>query len=554
MIKLVLRLFDALSWLIRAFGADYPQFRAILETKLILDTRRMVVGAVRSERHSKARNGLVGTLVFYGLMGLFISFTTMTAGSPLVGMTIVYAFVMTMVGLSLVADFSSVLLDTTDNAILQPRPVGSRTIFMARIAHIVVYLSLLSLSLSLPTIVGGTFKWGLAFPPVFILTLVCAVSLVICAVNLFYVVAIRLTSGERLRDIILYFQVVMSIAVVAGYQLLPRLMDMTALRKLRIEDRWWIYVFPPTWMAAPIDLLAGNIHQPQLILSAMAITLPLIGLIVVSRGLGPRFSSTLATLDAAPVARRSGGTPAIKRSPARWLGKLVCRTPVGEAAFEVVWMLCSRDRQFKLRTYPSLAFIFVFPAFFLIAGHPSVRQALVELPNTQKHLFVLYMAGAMLPSMLINLRFGDNWQAAWIYTAMPIARPGDVFAAATKALTIRFVLPAYAVVSAATMALWGARILPDIALAGCTTLMMCSLQSWFFGRRFPFSEAFGVTAASGRASRSMLLLLIPMGLGGLHYLLTFAPFTVFLMIPVVLLVAAGLFRAYARTSWQAVED
>ncbi|NTW37527.1 MAG: hypothetical protein HGB17_15710 [Syntrophobacteraceae bacterium] len=62
----------------------------------------------------------------------------------------------------------------------------------------------------------------------FLLTLACSIALIVCAVNLFYVAAIRFTSGERLRDIILQFQVVMSVGVFVGYQFLPRLMDMKA--------------------------------------------------------------------------------------------------------------------------------------------------------------------------------------------------------------------------------------------------------------------------------------------------------------------------------------
>ena len=40
MIALILRLFDCFSWLLRGLGVDYPQFRAILQTKLMLDVRR----------------------------------------------------------------------------------------------------------------------------------------------------------------------------------------------------------------------------------------------------------------------------------------------------------------------------------------------------------------------------------------------------------------------------------------------------------------------------------------------------------------------------------
>jgi hypothetical protein len=552
MVKLLLRFFDAFSWLVRAFGVDYAQFRAILETKLTLDTRRPMMAGGR-QHAAKQGNAFAGSLVFYAFMGLFISFSSQMAGSPLVGMTIFHAFAMTMLAMSLIADFSSVLLDTTDNLILQPRPVNGRTILAARIAHICVYLTLLTLSLSLAVLIAGTYRWGAMFPPVFLLTLACSVALIVCVVNLFYVAAIRFTSGERLRDIILQFQVVMSVGIFAGYQFLPRLMDMKAIKDLRIDDELWIYVFPPAWMAAPIDLLAGHVGAPQLILSGMALILPIFGLIAVTRVLGPRFSQALATLDAAPIPRKAAAKDAHSRPLAQTLASLFCRTPTGRAAFEFVWLLCSRDRQFKLRTYPSLAFVLLLPILWVTTGYHGLRAALADLPTTHKHLLALYGACAMLPSVLIQLRFSDNPQSAWIYTALPIRVPGEVLAAAIKALMVRFVLPAFILLAGGTLAIWGPAVWDDITLAACTTLLMCMAQALLMGRFFPFSQPFAVADASGRMSKSLLLILIPAGLGGLHYALTFSPPMVPLAIPVALILSLLMYRAYARTPWSAVE-
>ena len=180
MVSWFLRLFDSVAWLIRAVGADYPQFRAILEAKLTMDTRRTTVGyQVYRKDKDKPGNALLATLVWYAFMGVMIAPAAFVADSALVGLTFVHATVMMMLGLSLVADFSSVLLDTTDVAILHPRPVSGRTILTARIAHIVIYLALLSLSLSLLVFIGGTFKWGFLFPPIFLLTLICSVALMV---------------------------------------------------------------------------------------------------------------------------------------------------------------------------------------------------------------------------------------------------------------------------------------------------------------------------------------------------------------------------------------
>mgnify|MGYP000953688869 CR=1 FL=1 len=80
MVKLILWLFDAVAWLIRSLGADYSQFRAILENKLILDTRRRMMMTVH-KRKKKPGNAFAGTLVFYGFMGVFIGMSALMVGA-----------------------------------------------------------------------------------------------------------------------------------------------------------------------------------------------------------------------------------------------------------------------------------------------------------------------------------------------------------------------------------------------------------------------------------------------------------------------------------------
>lgn len=552
MVRLVLRFFDAISWLIVALGADYRQFRAILEVKLSLSSRRPM-NAFQMHNQKKGSNALLGAMVSFLIMGVFIIFTIWLAGSPLVSMTIVHAFVMTMLSLSLVADFSSVLLDTTDSMILQPRPVSDRTILLARLAHIIVYLGLLTFALSLATFIAGTIRWGWAFPPVFALTLACSVLFAVFAVTLFYLVAMRVTTGERLRDIIVYVQVFMSVFIIVGYQLLPRLIDMNALKNLRIDDRAWIYFCPPTWMAAPIDLLAGHVGGAQLTLAGMSLVIPLLGMWVSVQCLGAGFSRSLNRMDAQPAqagrkSKRSGA------SLGAWLGRHIYRSPMHQAVFELVWTLCGRDRQFKQRTYASLAMVLIWPVIWVISGQHDLSKAFAELPQTNKHLLVLYAVSALLPTVLINVRFCGNWQAGWIYTALPVTNPGAVFAASLAAMMCRFVLPVFAFISAVTFGVWGVASLDDILLAGCGVLGVCSFYGVAFGRHFPFSQESSMAQSSGRAGQNLLLMVIPLALGGLHYvLLLFYPGMILpAAIPVLLLATLG-FHRLGRTSWEQVE-
>jgi len=547
MIRVVLWLFDLLAWALRASGVDYPQFRALLELKLTLDGRRPST-AFRTQTGKASRNALVFTLGMNTFMGLFVAMFLGILPRPLLALTIVHAFIMMMIALSLISDFSSVLLDTTDNQILQPRPVTSRTLLAARTAHIVVYIGLLTGSLSLPALVVGGIKFGAVFVPAFVLTLLLSIAMILNAVNLLYLLLMRWISGERLRDIILYFQIVMTVIAMGGYQIVPRLMDAQMLKGPDISESWWIYLVPPAWLAGALDLVIGEARAVTAVLTALAVAVPVVLWMLVAR-LAPGFREALARLDAAPAKNLAAGQKHV--GGRRTLFRYLCRRPTERAAFELLWALSSRDRQFKLRTYPSAAFAIVFGCVFMFmpGGH---TRSLAELAASRTYLLLLYFGCMMVPTSLIQMRFSDQREAAWIYRALPLVSPGEVLAAGLKVLVVKLMAPAFVVLSAITLAIWGYRVIPDVVLAFCVALLMAGLQALAMGRYLPFSQAFQVRDSSGRATRAMLLMLLAMAVGGLHFLLTYVPYGVPAAIVPVAALAWLTIAGYRRTSWAQV--
>jgi hypothetical protein len=548
MTRVVLRLFDLLAWALRASGVDYPQFRALLEVKLTLDGRRQTT-AFRTQPGKAPRNALLFTLVINTFMGLFVAMFLGILRQPLLALTIVHAFIMMMIALSLISDFSSVLLDTTDNQILQPRPVTSRTLLAARTAHIVVYIALLSGSLALPALVVGGIKFGVVFVPAFLFTLLLSIAMILNAVNLLYLLLMRWISGERLRDIILYFQVAMTVIAMGGYQVVPRLMNAQMLKGPDISAAWWIYLVPPAWLAGAVDLAIGNWGAVPATLTGLAVAVSAVLWVLVTR-LAPGFREALARLDAAP-AKSTVASGQMRASARRTIFRYLCRRPTERAAFELLWALSSRDRQFKLRTYPSAAFAIVFGCLFMFMPGGNART-LAEVVDSRLYLFMLYFACLMAPTALMQMAFSDQREAAWIYRALPLARPGEVLVAGLKVIVVKLIVPTFLVLTAITLVLWGVRTLPDVALALGVTLLMAGLQALLVGRRMPFSEAFAVRDSSGRATRAMVIMLASMAVGGLHFALTFVPYGVPAAIVPIVALAWLTIAGYRRTRWAQV--
>jgi ABC-2 type transport system permease protein len=336
---------------------------------------------------------------------------------------------------------------------------------------------------------------------------------------------------------------------VGGQQFLPRLMGDNLLGTWDPAGRWWIYLVPPAWFAAPFELLAGTVDWTRVILTGLGVVVPL-GVVRLALLLAPGFKEALARLEEAPRAAASG--PATRGRWCEVLARWLARRPIERGAFEFLWTLAGRDRQFKLRTYPNVVFVLVMGAGIILAPAHKFEHGLDTLRETRTYLFLLYMCCALAPTALLQLRYSDQWEAAWLYRVAPLATPGLVLRAGLKMVIVKLVLPSLALVSVATLLLWGRRVVPDLVLAACATLLICAVQARLMARFIPFSEPYAMVESSGRVGRMMLYMLLSAGLGGLHYALTFVPYGVLAAIPILALLAWLALRAYGRTTWRQV--
>lgn len=561
MVTAILVVFDLLSPLVRLLGVDYHRFRAILEVKLLLDGRRQGSAALGVHQPSgkKKQNTLALSLLMNSIFGIFVASTLTLTASPLVGLTVEFSFILVMVGMMLVADYSSVLLDTADNQILQPRPVTGRTILAARIAHIAVYLGLLSFSLGLAAFVIGALRYGALFIPAFAAALLAGIMLMVATVNILYLLVMRVVNGEKLRDLILYFQIVVAVVMMGGYQLMPRLLDTTALQTLDISGASWIYFYPPTWFAGAVDFALGRHGPAQTRLLLLALGGPLLALLILA-ALAPIFRRALQRLDldsATLVAARTPATakpaavrPSWNETLARWL----CPRPLERAAFSLLWSIAVRDRHLKQRTYPMAFFGLILGAGIMLGPSRAQNFSLSELRTRQTYLLLLYTGCMLMPSSVMQLRFSNQHEAAAFYRFLPIARPGDIMSAGLKMMLARIIAPSFAPAALAVLLIWGPRVTLDVLVAFFATMLTCTVAALLTARQIPFSEKFGAVESSGRLISMFPLMILPGALGGAHYLvLKQLPYPfVALLAPLWLLAIMGLMALYRSTTWRKI--
>lgn len=548
MTGLVLWLVKGLGLLLRPLGIDRAQYEAILRVKLTLDDRRSLSSLHGSGK--KVNRALLLTFVFYALLGVIVGSCLLVIDSAMVGMTIFYSVLMTMLAMSLIADFTTVLFDTKDNTILLPRPVDSRTILAARITHISTYLVIHTFGLAACTFVTGTIAVHPLFALVFAATLVLALFLVVFLVHLFYLAAMRLFDVERFRDIIVYFQIALSLSVFAAFQVLPRLIDMSDIDALRIDDTWMVWILPSAWMAAPFDLLDGRFGATQIALTAMAVVIPIAGATLVFRVLAPGFSRALARQEQekAEVPRRKNRLHENGRGAAT-LTRLRGPDREERALFDLIRSLLARDRAFKLATYPSFAIMLFVACHPLYSGSQGFANTLQNLPQTKSHLFALYCPCVLVPTALFQIRYSKQHEASWIYAALPIERSGAIIMAALKAVMLKLVAPFHICVNLIVLAIWGWTAVPDIFLSGAILILFSFICITTLGWKLPFSQERVAREAGGQTVKMILFMALVGLVGAGHYGLTSLPFGVPAATLLAAILSLPLYRRLSLRSW-----
>jgi hypothetical protein len=232
--------------LLRRQGIDMESLHAIVQTKLMMDKRRVYM-QWKPRQQNENRNHLIMVMLVYGLFGVFIGAAIYTIPSFVLGMIIAHTYFIFMMAMTLVSDFSTVLLDTTDNQVILPRPVSSQTLFMARLLHILIYLLQFTISLALVPVVFTAFKYGLLTAIAMCFTALLSVLLAVFFTYLLYLLILRFSNEQKLRDIVTYFQIAVTVIFTVGLQILPRMIH---LLNFNFALHWYSYLLPPVWRSS----------------------------------------------------------------------------------------------------------------------------------------------------------------------------------------------------------------------------------------------------------------------------------------------------------------
>lgn len=547
---LLIKLLDKLQPVFNKFGINYKQLRLVLKVKLTLDNRN-VPTILSNQKNAENKNMAFRSMLVYTFMGFMISIFVWIPFSTFYKMNFIFGAIIFMILATMIADFSTVLLDVKDKNILLPRPIQSKTIKLAKTIHILYYLSRITLVLSGPSLLMCLIHYGPAFFLVMLLEIVLICGLVMFFTSLLYFAILSIFDGEKLKDIINFFQIGLTIFITISYQFIGRMFDITQVT-VSFTPKWWNYLIPTTWFAAPLNILTEKSYSTFYFTStAMAIIIPIAAFIIYIKFIVPYFEQNLQKLND----NGSGKRKQLKAfSLKKVIAILACPDKKERAFFTFTQNMIAGERKLKLQLYPSLAFAIVMPLIliFVTGSKRSFAQTLTLLQTSNSFLWI-YMGIAMVSFSVNFISMSEKYKGAWIYKALPIESPAFALKGAFKGFLFKFNVPLLSILSIIFIFLCGPRIIPDILLIFTNMLLLTILFFKLSSKQLPFYKDFQNMQNGANTGRLFLLMAICGVMAGIHFAGSFVPFGITINIAISAILMILIWHFSFKISWKDIE-
>ncbi|MFD2759665.1 hypothetical protein [Lentibacillus juripiscarius] len=494
-----LQLLDKCQFVFKRLGIDYDDLRKILQLKLTMDQRRVPTIFNMESSKKKEGNQFLKSLWLYGFYGLILIPFLFLGDHYMLQMSLMFGIIMFFLMTSMISDFTSVLLDVRDKNIIGTKPVSKKTISAAKMVHVSIYMTLVTGALLAVPFVVMIIKKGIVFSLLFLAILVLNVFFIIALTALTYIFTLQVFSGEQLKDIINYVQILLSVGIVVGYQLLARSFEIIDLT-VSYTFSWWHLFLPPIWFGAPFEWFLGkNASSGIIFLSLAALFVPVISIIIYSR----LMSSFERNLEKLLNDSRKNKKKLIR--PNQLLARMVCFNREERIFFQFASLMMKKEREFKLKVYPSLGIAFIFPFIFLFN---SFSDGSFSDVGQGKTYLTIYFSSIMIPTVIHMLKYSENFKGSWIFRAAPIRDLASLHRGTIKAFLVKLYLPIFIVLGTVFTVIFSVKIIPDLAvvlLAGCLhTIISYKLLN---KGTYPFSQSFELAQDMNTGMNILLTLL-----------------------------------------------
>lgn len=547
----ILKLLLPIVKLFAGNAIDYDKLKIIVETKILMDRRRKPL-SWKPQKENKNKNPLIATLLLNMLISLLLAIPIFFINNILLVGIILHTYLLFMLMMTLITDFSSVLLDTADNQIILPRPVNSKTLFVARLLHISVYLMQFTLSLTLLPSIAVYINFGIAAGLATVITLLLTAAIAVFFTYLLYLLLFYFFNEQKIKNIVTYFQIFMTVLILGSYQILPRLLSFENM-SLNFTISPYAYAIPPVWMGMSMEAVyLNNYNSLHLIMIGCALVAPAITIWFMTKYLAPVFNKKMAALGSAVIQKSDLNKSKSSIKIVERLSAFFCKNSTQIAAFEKVWKITARDKNFKLQFYPSIGYIFVLLFVVLFKKDSNPQELLGGLKETKTFLLFIYLPVWMLYSSLHIIPFNQNFEGAWIYKSAPLKQPGQIILGSLKALFVKFFLPFFVVFFIMSLYIWGPSIIDDFIYGLLNSIFLMILITLLNDIYLPFSLKPDVKKQAGKVLKIIFQSIAVGVLIGLHYLVLKINYLQLLILPVWIFAIIILVKSLKNIGWNKI--
>lgn len=479
-----LKILDLFRPLFEAFGVEYEKMRLIVNMKLTLDKRK--------NNSSENKNSLMQSVILYLIIGFVASRIIVMKLDIMTKMTVLFALIFVMLLTCFITDFSSVILDTYDRHIIGITDVKDITLNMAKIVHIIIYISIMSFSISAFSILMILMAYNIGFCLLFILCMILMDFLLIMMTSVIYYLLIKIFKGEKLKDVLNLFQIFMILVFSIMYYLIT-----SSLSDIQINYTFSIKAYdlfiPFMWFASLFCVaFYGKIETLYIIMSILGIIVPILSIFIYIK-LTPAFERNLEKLEQVSYNEKDSKT---KKSFVSKLGDKICKNNEEKSFFEFIYINLSRDREFKTRVYPTLASGIIMPLVLLIVTYDrsmSIMEYLKSLSTTNNFLNI-YLAVILLQNCILLLKYSKEYEASFIYDVLPISKKENIYSAEFKVIIIKLFVPVFIIIGIPYLILFKAKFIVHLLIAFVSTIFISMGTFRANDKSLPFSEDYAVTA------------------------------------------------------------
>ncbi len=501
---LAIKILEMFSGIIRKWGINFDVAKTILVYKFLM-SKRTLPSFSRTSQIDRVTKVFV--IIIELVLGFIPAIFILIDAPIFVKLSLNIAILMFLLISTIISDISWFILDIAEKNIILSKPVDDKTYSFAKNYFIVVMIFSKTIRVFIPSLILVLFKYNIVFFIVLVLIYFLLVIFSYCICHLLYAGILVYFDGEKLKDVIVSFQIVFMIIATAAYQLAGRIVQIIGSVHFGKVQYFWVYLLPSSWFAAVFEVLFGkNKNSVYIVLSVFSIVITLAVLLLQIFYTGKILEKNLVKLNSGEVEVK----PKIYKIG--FLTNLFLRNGIQRASYIFAKAQLKRDRTLKSIIYPTIA------TFLVVVIAPAI-QFIFDKSDHQKYFniqfFFLYSMYAFIIGVISTLpaiQITSNKNASWIYNAMPIENPFDIKKGAYLAFVFTIVVRLFILLSIG-MFIFLRNSLIDYLIIFFVLIFFSTLMFPLATAKMPFSLDIKERGTGKKGSGLTYLMYIAIGIG-----------------------------------------